>query len=437
MMLKPLYKCKVRFLLYTMALFLSSCSTAIGSRQEYISAYQAGNLPYAENALTKTISKEIPVNNYQSSNDAVWLLLDRATTRFIMNDIEGSIDDFRLAVEALDYYNQGSPSESLSKVLLQDELGAYACDDFEQVLARVYFALALFQNGDDNNAFALLRQAEEVQQKKKEIYKTDRLAEYYTLVENPLAKYIMALFLEKRGDISNAEILYRQASALNGCEYSLNAGRDQATVLVIGHNGNAPYKVSGTTDASVASAAALEILLACHNIDPAYSSLTGIPIPILLQKYGSNPVPLCVFLDKEKKDLIPFYDITSTAYDQLEKQMPLIAARGVARFLIRRSAVAYAQKQDPCLGTFVDIAVLIANANTKADTRSWSTLPARIDLARFDLEPGCHTFSMECAPPFLNKYSLQLKAGDLCIINIFHIHPGVVAVQVPQHFVIN
>lgn len=424
-------------LMALISFIISGCSTALTNRDLYLQAYQEGNLSGTESLLTTAISEEIPVDDFRQSNDSVWLLLDRATTRFIIGDIEGSLEDFQLAIEALEYYNQDCPSESLGKVLLQDEFGAYPGEDFEQVLARVYFALALIQKGDDNNAFALLRQAEEVQQKKNEIYRRDRLTQEYSLIENPLAKYLMAAVLEKRGDKSNAEILYRQASALNKCEYFLHDRSDLATVLIIGHNGNAPYKVTGTSDASIASAIALEIILSCHQLDPAWSSLTGIPIPILLQKYESMPTPMHACVDGEKKSLEPIYDITSIAYEQLQQKMPIIAARGVARFLIRRSAVAYAQKQNPSIGTLADIAVLIANAHTRADTRSWSTLPASIDLARFDLAPGLHTLTLDPAPPFLNTYALNLKPGDLCVINVFNIHPGVISVQIPQHFVIN
>lgn len=429
-------------LLFSTILF-TGCSTSVYHREVYIPAYQTGNFPQAEKTLTKALSKQTCLQ----SQDTVCLLLDRATTRFAMGDIKGSIEDFQKAIEAIDYYNQSSTAEMLGQVLLQDEIGAYCGEDFEQILARVYFALALFQKGDNSNAFAILRQAEEIQQKKKEIYRKDKLTESFELVENPLAKYLMAAILEKRRDFSNASILYQQAAALSGNSSlysplpSLGPNEKLATVLVVGHNGNAPFKVSGTSDASVASMLALEILLSTQRVDPAVSSLTGIPVPILMQNYLSNPSALFANVGGEKKNMSPIYDITATAYEQLQQKMPIIVARGAARMALRRGTVAYMQDKDPCLGAIMDMAMLVANANTSADTRAWSTLPSRIDIARFDIPAGSYELSVEANAsryaPFLDKYSIILKPDDLCIINVFNIHPGVITIQIPKQFLIN
>lgn len=426
---------------------LCSCSTPVSERGAYIFAYQSGGIPQAEAKLTQTISKEMPQKNYTKSKDAVWLLLDRATTRFAMGNIDGAISDYKLAIEAIDYYDQLSAAESVGKVLLDDEVGAYAGEDFEQVLARVYFALALLNKGDLGNAFALLRQSEEVQQKKREFYGSSQVTENYQLIDNSLAKYLFALLLENRGERSNSEILYQQTESLLSAEgYPLSqyktefelAKSNQATVLVLCHNGNVPIKISGTSNASVASAVALEMLLAANRIDPAWSSLTGIPVPLLMQNWGADPSPTFATMDGIKKALLPWYDVANVANQQLDQKMPLIVARGVARFLLRRGTVAVAHEQDPTLGVLCDIGMLFANAATKADTRSWTTLPYAIDLARYQVDAGEHALSIRVASPgckpFVADYRLNLSPHDLCVINVFNIHPGVTTVVIPDHF---
>ena len=259
----------------------------------------------------------------------------------------GSHSDYRLALEALDYYNQEAPGESVTKFLLEDGLSAYSGEEFEQVLARVYFSLALWHEGDEGNAFALLRQAEEVQQKKQEMYRLSRLTENFQLIENPVAKYLMAAVLENRGDVSQASLLYRQTAQLLHLEQlppEMAPQSKGATVILICHNGNAPRKISETSDASIASAIALEMILCSQHIDPAISSLTGIPVPALMQTMDALPSPVKAWVDGEQKELISIYDVRTTAAQQLDQKLPLIVARGAARFLTRRGAVALCPK---------------------------------------------------------------------------------------------
>ena len=444
------------------AVFLSfcSCSSPINNRGEFIAAYQNGGLPAAEITLSKTIDKELPNQDFTKSKDSVWLLLDRATTRFAMGNVNEAISDYNLTIDAIDYYDQNCNAEALGKFVLDDEIGAYAGEDYEQILARVYFALALLHKGDTGNAFALLRQSEEIQQDKRDLYAKSPLTEEYELIDNSVAKYLFAAMLEKKGDKSNAELLYRQTGNLLGIENSNNSsgsgsGNNQqkyqenlittdsnnATVIILCHNGNSPIKISGTSNASVASAIALEMILSANQIDPAWSSLTGIPVPVLMENWGSSPSPTYACLDGIKKPLLPWYDVAFTAEQQLQQKMPVIVARGVARFLLRRGAVAYAQNKDPTLGVLCDIGMLFANASTKADTRSWTTLPNAIDLTRFNLEPGEHALNIQVpangSKPFLANYKLQLSPHDLCVINVFNIHPGITTVLIPQRFLIN
>lgn len=426
-------------LLFATLSILTGCSSNLSMRGDYIHAYRQGKIEKAEEILDQTIEIAIPHQDICESKDAVWLLLDRGTTHFVEGNLDEAIADFKSAIEAIDYYSQDCPSESLGKFLLQDDWGAYPGEHFEQILSRIYFALVLLQDGDQNNALALLKQAEEVQQKKKEIYRKDKLTKDFHLVENPLAKYLMAALLEQRGDHSNARILYKQASeSSENLLWNETKPLDNDAVLIfLAHNGNAPLKVSGVSDASIVSAAALEVILACHQIDPAWSSLTGIPIPVLTHQERDLPTPVAVTVNSQYKVLQPIFDVTATAYQQLQQNIPMIAARGAARMLIRRGTVAYFQKQDPSLGTLADIAMLIANSNTQADTRQWSILPSQIDIARFNLAPNIYSICIHNPPPFQQNFQIYLNAHDLCIINIFNINPGCTIVRIPKQFLIN
>lgn len=420
---------------------LTSCGPTLAQRDDLLISYQQGNLPDAECRLNHAIQQEMPDDNFQRSQNATWLLLDRATIRFAKGNTDQAIDDYQKSIEALDYYNQDSPSETLAKLVLEDSVGAYQGAGFEQVLARLYFALALIQQGDLNNASAILRQGEELQQQLRDTYSQTFFMQNYVLTDSALEKYIFAAVLEKKGDHSNANILYQQSSDLVGYNLRPNTSSDSATVLILCHNGNVPRKVSEVVNGSIASAALVEYLLAANQIRPAYCNLTGIPAPMLFQTMDSLPVPINATIDCLQKPLMPMYDVSEVAYNNLQQELPNIVARGIARLAIRRAAVACAQEQDPCLGAILDIGMLVANAATQADIRAWSTLPSRIDLTRYDLEPGEHTVSIEIGQQSpgphcreVHERKIRLCTNDLCIINVFHIHPGVTTILVPPKF---
>lgn len=419
------------FLSLAIVALLSCCSSITYQQDHYLTAFQHGDFEQANLTLDHTFQKEMPATNYRTSKEAVWLFLDRATTHFASGCIDEAIINYDKAIDALDYYNQKYTHESIQALLIRDDCEAYHGEDYEQLLARLYFAFALIHKGDTSNAYAMLRQAEEFQQARQRIYGSHRLTKDYVVPENAFCKFLFALLLEKRGDVSNASILYRQIDI--PFEEAL---KEKATVLVVCHNGNVPYKVSVPSTASIASAFAIEMILAAHHVQPAMSSMPGIQIPMLVQDDTAMPVPFSACLDGCHSPLNTLYDVAAAAQRELDQKMPLIAARAVARAVIRRGSVAYAQKQDPCLGMIFDIAMTVANLQTKADTRSWGSLPNRLDAARFDVDAGCHSLNIQspCSGTLPQAYKLNLKSNDLCVIHIFYLHPGVSTILIPKRF---
>lgn len=439
---------KTSFLILTsVALLFSSCSSFIAERNQYLIPYHEGNLSLASCKMTSTLNKALPHGDYRESIDATWLLLDSATMHFSQGDINQAIQDYNKAIEAIDYYSQTVISEQLGKVLLQDELGGYAGEDFEQILARIYFALALIHQGDYGNAHALLRQVEDVQQKKIDSYQNSPITKNYTLIENALGKYLLAILSEKKQDFSNARILYQQALEMIDSEQIENdlsqlqnpsQTKDTATVLVLCHNGNIPEKISTISPPSIASTAALEIFLGRRNDCFKLTALSGIPTPTLITSSYPSSIPTYCGFNDDQKPLEILYPVAHIAYHELEQQKPIIVARGIARYLLRRETLNCISEQNRNFGTFADLAMLVANLNTKADTRSWTTLPESIDFSRYQLSPGNHQLKIHLRPSsgFSRdyRYDLKLKDGDLCIIHIFNIHPHVTNILVPNRF---
>lgn len=403
-------------------LIFSSCSSTIHQRDSYMVAYRTGQVERAEAISSEAVEKAIKKGRYTKSKEAVWLLLDRALLRFLKEDMSGAIRDFDLALQAADYYRQPLALETMQQLLLQDSARAYAGDHFEQLYATVYMACALLHKGDTSNAFAVLRGGEERLQRLKEELRSFDLTRDWQPPENPLGKLLFAALLEKQGDFSNAQIVYRElARSAPHCRLvPKSLSKDNACVLFLHHRGQVPTKISDTSDASVASAAAVEIILESFGVDPAWSSLTGIPVPRLIQS-GPTPRPLL-------SNQCLLANVSKTAQQTLDEKMPMIVARGVARMVMRRTFVASAKKESEDLGAAADLGMLFANLATRADTRQWSTLPAKIDVVRLDLSPGDYSWPLAGGI----TASLELKPGDLKLIHLFQPTPEDLIVLVPD-----
>lgn len=395
-------------------LLLSSCTHFVAEREGYVHAYRSGCFEAVEGEVSTLIAKG-------GENEQVWLRLDRATERLVSGNPKGAIEDYQAALDTIDYFNESGLLENIGQTLFYDGAGPYRGDDYEQLLARLYFAFACLLDNEESNAMALLRQAEEWSQAKREEYGRHPATAQIGVPENPLGKYLFAALLEKQGDRSNADILFQQSG--------IDLGRGgPATLLILCHNGQAPYKYTEYCPASQASAIALEVLMGCYGPGPAISSLTGIPVPALAMRPGCLPVPTTATLDGVSVNLQSVFNIAQAAACEIYQKRPVVIARGVARLALRRGAVYAAQRQDPCFGQLLDLGMLIANAATRADTRSWSLLPERLDLARFDVEAGRHTLK-------INHFetTICLNKGDVVLIHIFNLYPGLCQIVIPQN----
>ncbi len=396
-----------------LALLFSSCSHVSRTQDVLISSVQKGDFVKAEERIDQVIQKKIPSNKYVSCKDAVWMYLDRAMLHTCTGKLPAAIQDYATALDAIDYYNQPTLQEQLGKTLLQDGVCAYVSPIYEHQLARLYLALALFQQGDFGNARAMLLQAENQAALHKEMGNE---------AANVIAKYLLANLLQHEGDFSNAEILYREVA-----QKEMQVNRRKATVIILAHTGLAPHKISTIAPASVVSLALLEEILAAYDIPPAVSSLAGIPIPAFAEARSVCSTTQVKLPSGETRKLETWLDIDALARKNLGKEMPKIAARSAARLLIRRAALGAIQKENQIAGIFADLALLGANLLTEADTRSWSTLPSRIDLTRFELDPGKHTLTLESRAPNghvqVKECQVDLGSNALCIINLFTIHP--------------
>src|SRR3569623_827416 len=89
----------------------------------------------------------------------------------------------------------------------------------------------------------------------------------------------------------------------------------------------------------------------------------------------------------------PVEEVDRMAVAELDHEMPLIVARAIARAVIKNKAIKQTDRQSgDALGLVMNVAGSITE---RADTRSWSTLPGRIYIARLALAPGRYNLVLE------------------------------------------
>ncbi len=321
--------------------------------------------------------------HYTKSNDSALFLLSRAMVYFQSSQYDKCTQDFNKAFDAVDYYKRQSVPEIAGQTLIQDDIGAYVPPRFEESLARFYQALALLHEGQEDNARATVHYLEN------HVHPDD---------QNPLTTYLLAALFERCGDSSNARVLASR----------LHVEKTKGNVLIIHHLGASPQKKSQIAKSSIVSTAILEKILKVNDVKPALSTLAGVPIPIL--QNTTRPTCRLKIKDRLQNPTVSF-DIARAAESHLDKEMPWTAARAAARILIRRGLVASTKDNYKPL---VDIAMLISNIATKADTRSWTMLPSCIDLYHLDLEPGKHKIQAG-----RQSITITVKPKGLTIIDVF------------------
>lgn len=303
-----------------------------------------------------------------------------------------------------------SVSEQATSLLVNDATRSFTGAEFEQVLVNVYMALNYLDQHklDDARVEALqvdIRLRELAGKIPDSVYR-----------EDAFARYLTGIIFEELGEWSDAMISYRQAYKAYG-SYQKNFGspvpeslkvdllrlaqkmglddelrrykqefgisewksvaalRDQGELILTFHNGLAPPML----EKSVA------------NVNPA----TGRFVRISLPYYEGRQQPVRrarVIVNDAQVYTQPAEDISAIAMRSLDAKMPAITARAIARAIAKDQTARRAGKDNELAGLIINIANTLTE---RADTRSWATLPANIQLARIPLPPGSYSVKVE------------------------------------------
>ncbi len=372
-------------LLWGQALFLSGCALYAGRIREPRAHFEAGRYDQAITKLKEYADKK--------DNDELLYLMDLGMVYHAAGRHKEAISTFLRADKMAEIKDYTSLAAEAGSVLLNDEIKPYKGEDFEKVMINMYLAIDYSILGDFENALVEGRRVNR---------KLDRMITEGKLPyrNNAFAKYLTAALFEARHENNDAFVDYRQllkwdvpaafsylgvpllrlADKLKASQefeayqkkfpevkdYALNANEGEVILLL--EVGKAPYKVPSPQ---------FRLVPIFHKNH--YAALGG-----RLSIEGSG----------QTVNSSTLFDVEATAVKELNDKAGAIIAKKIAGVAAKEAAAYGVEKasDSPVLGALTRI---FLHASDTADLRSWNTLPAMLQIARYKVPAGTHNFVLD------------------------------------------
>ncbi len=357
----------------------------------------------------------------RSKTDRVLYLLNKGMVLRMKGDLAGSTEAFEAASAEIERLYAVSVSENALSFMVNDATVSYSGEDYEQVLLHIYLALNYLQLGRPDDARV---EALQVDLKLRQIGERVPGSQF---TEDAFSRYLTGLIYDERGEWSDAMIAYRKAYEAYK-KYQTNFGEEMPPMLkddllrLSQQEGltdefrryRKEFGISSQAlDAPTPPGQEGELVFVLSNglapikreqsintVDPATGTLVRIALPYYQSRHNSV-VRARITAGTSHADTELVEDIDAIARKSLESHMPAIMARSIARAVVKAAAVNAAKRRgnnrnNEAAAALGELALQVAAVATeRADTRSWLTLPANIQLARLPLPPGSYTVKVD------------------------------------------
>lgn len=372
-----------------------------------------------------------------SKTGRVLYLLDRGMVLRMKRDFAGSNEALEAAKTEMERLYAASVSENALSFIVNDATVSYAGDDYEQVLVHLFMALNYLELGQTNDARV---EALQVDIKLREIGEKIPGNKF---TEDALSRYITGMIYEELGEWSDAMIAYRKAYDAYK-KYQVNYGvpvpdmlkqdllrlaqrqgfagevakyrkefgiepqqegsgapEEEGELIFVLNNGLAPIKREKIVGASTTPQPVIVESAPNKQITPALPVFVNIALPYYESRPG-NVLSARVSVSGKQAPTQLMEDIDAIAKASLDARMPAITARSIGRAASKIAIQASVDRagrnrdKDPAvelLGSF--LVRVAAVATERADTRSWLTLPANVQMARLSIPPGSYTITVD------------------------------------------
>ncbi|MEC8555246.1 MAG: hypothetical protein VXZ82_09610 [Planctomycetota bacterium] len=384
-------------------LLFGGCSTHASRLMRPRSEFYSNDLHQARAEFDKLAQK--------GKQDSSVLELDLAMVELFQGDVAAAERRLQSVRDEWDRLQQKSFVEDTSSYLTDDQIRAYAGEDYEKLLVRVMLSLcSLMQDGVDAEAYSLqtLDKQRELFGRAKERW-DEELPEDYCVPT--IAPYLRGMLLEStHTDYHEAARYYEESLALlpdspllqqdlERAQHGVHCAPGHGIVYVIAMVGRGPFKEETTQPATQAALQAADLIvsnLGEYSIPP---TIAPVKIPIIV----SPPKPFDLLGvkvgDVPVSTTLPISDLHELAVDSYEAKLPSVITRAVVRRVLKKGAVYAAKDQldvNSDIASFaLDAAGVLWEATEAADTRCWGLLPREFQILRLELPSGTHTLGLE------------------------------------------
>ena len=309
--------------------------------------------------------------------------------------------------------------ETLASWAINDTAKAYQGEGFERVYVHCGLALAYLAKGKMDDVYVEARLANQLLESEEELYQTKYEAGGW-------GHLISAVTYELIGDRDDAYIDY-QRMAEKGVGTSI-AGR--ALVRLARELGRedelARLEQEHGADIARPDGAASVVVLAGVGLGP-YKVEAVLPIPtgdglfqMAVPGYAERPQPVSELrlIDRNsgssvRTDLVE--RVTKVAKENLEDRLLWIAAKSVARGLLKRELTKQLEKHYDEVGLIAgDLFTLFTE---RADLRAWLTLPDSFQACRMFVPPGVRALTLEAVGgESIDLGTYELDPGETMLV---------------------
>ncbi len=388
--------------------------------------------------------------------DNALLLLDRGTILQSLDDWKASARDLGAADQAIDVLDLSrGASADIGKYLFSDSAGSYKGPGYEKLMINTVNLVNYLALADTTGAKVEARRLAVMQK-----YVKDHEEESGLL---GLGSYLAGFAFEKGGDRDEALNYYDDA--LHHAQYAslrdplraLTQGKKRSPGIdaLVGDAGPlAPVEETGEADLLIVIGfgrvpqkipkripIGLALTLVANDISPgdraqanelaARGAVTWVSFPTLGPSKGSYSIPT-FSLDGKAQTLEQALDVEAQVRAAWEKNEPTIILSAITRMVTRMAAGAITEGTTKAAGGkdggIAALGLLLGLASTitltaldTPDTRGWSTLPARLAVARLRVPAGEHEIILG-ARGEEKRVKVMLEKGGWALVPLMTLH---------------
>ncbi len=384
-----------RIILVFLVLYLGGCATY--SKQ---ATSMRDNLLGGRADLARLTAEDKDQNQ-----DDVLACLNKGMLRRMTDDYTGSNEIFEIAKQQMESLYGVSITDAAASVTINDAVRDYKGDRYEQVLLHAYMAMNYLQLSKLDSARVEILQAD---------VKMMEWGEQPD--EDPFVRYFAGMIYEALGEDDQALVSYRKARNIyiatrneQQLEVPIMLKKDLLRLLAtqelwdeynrlkseFGLENFKPTKVSGSFGELIVILNNGLAPIRTESAIMTFSSEVQSNVRVAFPVYANESAPAKkarLKISGKLIDLETVENIDSLARQALDDDMPLVMTRAVARAVVKYQSQKSANEQHALAGFLLTVTNL---ATERADTRSWTTLPQEIQIARVLLPAGQHDVSIE------------------------------------------